>query len=230
MPDTDDWEITPLSDVLTDFAERAPGRPTKGNEVDHGVNTSAIEANAELVEEGMTPLFGQDGGGGVRIQKENTRHRVLVFLFSQGGTVRDVFEQLGGKWDELNKKPISGTGEYSYQQLLNIRKQGWFQAEVIKVMSEAGNSLVEAKLALEMMASLQTLVELRDNVNEKGSVRLSAANSLLDRHLGKPSQVVKIEAPASTASHEQEANELRDQLARLKQEAADLNPAFKEES
>lgn len=224
-----DWdEPTPLADILSGVEQkRGLGRPTKGNEKDHGVDAQVIAAEVDLREANITPLHGQEGGKGVRLKKESARHRVLVYLFAQGGTIRSVFESLGGEWDEKNKRPISGTGEYSYQQLVNIRKQPWFQAELLKVMEENGSPLVEARLQLEMMASLETIIEIRDNQNEKGSTRLAAATSLLDRHLGKPAQVVRSEVTTTTASHEQEANELREELQRLKQEAAHLNAAHK---
>jgi hypothetical protein len=171
-------------------------------------------------------LAGATERGAVRLQKESSRHRVLVYLFAQGGTARNVFEQLGGQWDEATKSPISGTGEYSYQQLLNIRRQPWFQNELLEVIAENGSPLIEARLKLEQMASLETLIEIRDNKGEKGATRAACANSILDRFLGKPAQVVRTEAAASVASHENEANELKERLRRLEAEAKNINPAF----
>jgi hypothetical protein len=195
-------------------------------EKDHGVDAGFVQSQSDAAEAGVRSLAGATEAGAVRLQKENTRHRVLVYLFAQGGTVRNVFEQLGGEWDANRNAPISGTGEYSYQQLLNIRKQGWFQNVLLAVITENGSPLVEAKLKLEQMASLETLIEIRDNKEEKGATRAVCANSILDRYLGKPTQVVKAEAPASVASHETSANELRERLRRLEAEAHNINPAF----
>ncbi len=227
-----EWpEPCALAEVLVDYTPRGPGRPTKGNEVDHGVDAAWVQArsaNVGVESNGLAirPLEGQEEAGGVRLKKESTRHRVLVYLFAQGGTARNVFEQLGGQWDETLKAPISGTGEYSYQQLLNIRRQAWFQNEILAVIAENGSPLIEARLKLEQMASLETLIEIRDCKEEKGATRAACANSMLDRFLGKPAQVVRTEAPATTASHENEANVLRERLKSLEAEAHNLNPAF----
>ena len=219
-------EPGPLSAALLDVDAPSRGRPRTGSEVDHGLDAGFYEAQDALEAAGLRPLAGATERGAVRLQKESSRHRVLVYLFAQGGTARNVFEQLGGQWDEATKSPISGTGEYSYQQLLNIRRQPWFQNELLEVIAENGSPLIEARLKLEQMASLETLIEIRDNKGEKGATRAACANSILDRFLGKPAQVVRTEAAASVASHENEANELKERLRRLEAEAKNINPAF----
>jgi hypothetical protein len=220
-------EPSSLESVLLDFDGPQRGRPRKGQEKQHGLDAGFYEAADALINAGLRPLAGAQERGEVRLQKESSRHRVLVYLFAQGGTARNVFEQLGGQWDQENNKPISGTGEYSYQQLLNIRRQSWFQNELLAVIAENGSPLIEARLKLEQMASLETLIEIRDCKEEKGATRAACANSILDRFLGKPAQLVKTEAVASVATHENEANELRERLKRLEAEALNLNPAFK---
>lgn len=222
-----DWsEPVSLSEVLLDFEKPTSGRPRLGQEKEHPLDAGFLEANEALAKAGLRPLEGATERGGVRLQKESVRHRTLVYLFAQGGTVRNVFEQLGGEWDEENKKPKSGTGEYSYQQLLNIRRQPWFQNELLAVIAESGSPLIEARLKLEQMASLETLIEIRDNKNEKGATRANCANSILDRFLGKPAQVVRTEQGGTVETHEAEAGELLDRLKKLEQEAHNLNPAF----
>jgi hypothetical protein len=216
-----------LESVLLDFDAPKVGRPRKGQEKQHGLDTGFYEAAEALTNAGLRPLAGAQERGEIRLQKESSRHRALIYLFAQGGTARNVFEQLGGRWDTENNRPISGTGEYSYQQLLNIRRQPWFQNELLEVIAENGSPLIEARLKLEQMASLETLIEIRDSKEEKGATRAACANSILDRFLGKPAQLVKTEAVASVSSHENEANELRERLKRLEAEALNLNPAFK---
>lgn len=230
MSDTnqpDSWpEPSPLTEVLLDFEPRGVGRPKKGEEKQHAPDVEFHQAREALEAAGLRPLDGETERGNVRLQKESVRHRVLVYLFAQGGTVRNVFEQLGGEWDETRKCPISGTGEYSYQQLVNIRRQPWFQNELLSVIAENGSPLIEARLKLEQMASLETLIEIRDNKEEKGATRAACANSILDRFLGKPAQLVRAETPSTVASHENEAKELLERLKRLEDEAHNLNPAF----
>ncbi len=40
-------------------------------------------------------------------------------------------------------------------------------------------------------ANIRTLVEIRDNPEENGATRIAAANSLLDRDVGRPTQAIK---------------------------------------
>ena len=221
-----EWdEPDPLSDVLTGYEPRGRGRPKKGSEVQHGVDQQFHEVQAQMLQEGIRPLANVEERKGIRLDKENPRHRVLVYLFAQGGTAKNVFLDLGGKWDEDNNCAISGTGEYSYQHLLNIRRQPWFQNELLQVIAENGSPLVEARLKLEMMSSIETLIEVRDNKKERGATRVTAANSLLDRYLGKPTQKVEQVQPASVANYEAEREELEAKKQKLLEEIKVLNPA-----
>jgi len=221
-----EWdEPTPLSDVLTGYEPRGRGRPKKGEEVNHGVDAQFYEVRDQMLQEGIRPLANADERKGIKIDKENSRHRVLVYLFAQGGSAKNVFQQLGGRWDDEKNSAVSGTGEYSYQHLLNIRRQPWFQNELLEVIAENGSPLIEARLKLEMMASLETLIEIRDNTEEKGATRVTAANSLLDRYLGKPTQKVETVVPASVANYEAEREELEETKKRLLEEIKVLNPA-----
>ena len=131
-----------------------------------------------------------------RIQHEKTDHTFLVFLFAQGKSVKDVFLTMGGKWDDVNGRALpvkEHGGKYSYAHLTQIRRQPWFQKKVVQVMTEQGVDVVAASFAVEFQGSLETLVEVRDDVEEKGSTRVAAANSILDRILGKATQHVKQE-------------------------------------
>ena len=221
-----EWdEPDALADVLVDYEPRGRGRPKKGSEVDHGVDPAFHTAQAELESQGLRPLANAEETKGVRIEKENSRHRVLVYLFAQGGSAKNVFQQLGGEWNEETNSAVSGTGEYSYQHLLNIRRQPWFQNELLAVIAENGSPLIEARLKLEMMSSLETLIEIRDNKKERGATRVTAANSLLDRYLGKPTQKVEQIQPASVANYEAEREELEATKRRLLEEIKVLNPA-----
>jgi hypothetical protein len=216
-----------LSEVLIDYEPRSAGRPKKGEEVQHGLDAQFYQSQDALADAGLRPLAEGKERGAVRIQKENSRHRVLVYLFAQGGTAKNVFLDLGGRWDDEKNCAISGTGEYSYQHLLNIRRQPWFQDELLSVIAESGSPLVEAKLKLEMMSSLETLIEVRDNRQEKGATRVAAANSLLDRHLGRPTQKIVAEAPVSVGYYEAERDELIAKKERLLEEMKTLNSAVK---
>lgn len=226
--DTNEWpEPTPLSEVLLEglISERGRGRPKKGEEKTHEFDEQHVTAQDLLREAGCIPLSNTDPRGNVRIDKESTRHRVLLYLFAQGGTVRSVYESLGGQFDE-DRKPVSGTGEYTYSYLCQIRKQPWFQQNLLELLDHEKGDMIAARLKLEAMASVETLIELRDNAKEKGAVRASAANSLLDRHLGKATQTVRTEATVTTASYENERIVLENRLAQIRQEQSNLNAAI----
>ncbi len=70
-------------------------------------------------------------------------------------------------------------------------------------------------LQREAEASVRTLVALRDDPEQPGSVRDHAANSLLDRGFGKPQQAVAI-----TSESTEEADEERRAFAERLVEAA----------
>ena len=134
------------------------------------------------------------------IQEEKSDHRFLVYLFAQGKGVKEVFLQLGGKWSD-DGKPLPTKlhgGKYSYAHLTQIRRQEWFQRQVVEVMAAEGEDLVKATFANEFENSVQTIIEIRDDTEEKGSTRLAASNTILDRFLGKP--VAHVESTVTTKS------------------------------
>lgn len=157
------------------------------------------------------PLHGQKPPP-VALQKESPAHRVVVLLVARGMRMKEVFEHLGGKWE--NGKPVSGTGMFSYQHLLTISKQPWFKKEVVDILEESGMDKVKAMLEAETIPSIERLIDLRDNA-ESESVRLSATNSLIDRIRGKATQHVE-----STTTHKyektpSEAEKLDKEIAKI---------------
>lgn len=96
-----------------------------------------------------------------RIQQEKSDHRFLVYLFSQGKSVKEVFCALGGKWDTAEGGPLPTKqhgGRYSYAHLTQIRRQPWFQAQVVEIMKQEGLSSVSASFEVEFENSLQTII------------------------------------------------------------------------
>jgi hypothetical protein len=68
-----------------------------------------------------------------------------------------------------------------------------------KVVSE-----IQAAARLEGLASIKTLVEIRNNKKNSTAVRIAAANSLLDRGYGRPAQVI------DATMHKQSMDEMSD--------------------
>lgn len=162
----------------------------------------------------------------VIIQQERPEHRFLIFLYSQGMSTKDVYIQMGGEWDSARNAPVSGTGQYSYQHLHTIRRQAWFQTKLVEYMEECGKDLIRAKLESELMPSIDTVIRIRDDKEAPKNVQLSAANSLIDRFLGKATVHIQAEDPSSVARYEKEAKELEAERRTLEAQINALNPSF----
>lgn len=175
-------------------------------------------------------VLGQKLHGATRppiiLQNERPEHRFLVFLYAQGMSTKDIFTQLGGVWDSSRNLPVSGTGQYSYQHLHNIRRQAWFQKNLIAYMDECGKDLIKAKLEAELMPSIDRVIKIRDNDDAPASVQLSAANSLIDRFLGKATQQVVVTPASSVERYEKEADEIERETRAIDEELRNLNPAL----
>jgi hypothetical protein len=111
------------------------------------------------------------------IETERPEHRMLVYLKAQGLTNQECAERMS----------------YSYGWVCQIVRQPWFRERFIAECELAGRDAVETFLQAEVMPSLQTLSSIRDDKNAKEATRVAAANSLLDRFLGKPTQRVETE-------------------------------------
>ena len=159
------------------------------------------------------------------IQKETPEHRFLLYLFAQGNSTKEVFLQLGGEYDPITNLPKSGTGRYSYHWLCQIRRQAWFRDQLTAFLHETGKDLVQAKLQTEVIPSLEVVISVRDDQNAPSATRLAAANSLIDRFLGKPTQHVKTEQVATVNKYEEDAASLQRQLAQVEEEMKSINAA-----
>lgn len=159
------------------------------------------------------------------IGHETPEHRFLLYLFAQGNSSKEVFVALGGQIDPVTKQPVPGTGRYSYHWVCQIRRQAWFREQLTQFLHETGKDLVQAKLQTEVIPSLDVVLAIRDDTDAPSNVRLTAANSLIDRFLGKPTQVVQQIAPSSVAKFESDADLLEKQIAQVEEEMKSLNAA-----
>ena len=160
------------------------------------------------------------------IQQERPEHRFLVFLYAQGMSTKDIFIQLGGEWDSTRNLPVSGTGQYSYQHLHTIRRQAWFQTKLVEYMEQCGKDVIRAKFEAELMPSIEKVIEIRDNVDAPVALQLRAAESIIDRFLGKPVQQVQAVPVASVEKYEKEAADLVRETEAIEAELKNLNPAL----
>lgn len=152
----------------------------------------------------------------IRVMQEKPEHRLVVMMVAQGMSLKEVFLQLGGVWKD--GQPVSGTGKYGYQYLCQLRRQPWFQANVVKYIEDQGKDRIAAVLEAEAQPALEELIRIAHDPNERGSVRLNACNSLLDRHLGKPTQKIEQETKHTIESFERDAEKVQEEIEKLEAE------------
>lgn len=139
----------------------------------------------------------------LHVEHEKPEHRIAFYLKAQGKSYTEISKVTG----------------YTIPWLSQLCRQPWAQARIVEQIKEAGGDAVKRVLEGEVLNSLTTLVEIRDDEEVKGSTRVAAANSLLDRHLGKA--IARVEAthitgPATSLSEiDRELATVRDNLKRL---------------
>jgi lambda repressor-like predicted transcriptional regulator len=132
-------------------------------------------------------------------RSEAPHHRLMVLLKSQGYSNNEIAEMTG----------------YGVTTVSNVLRQPWARRRIVELITKHGLVGVQQLLEGELANNVMTLIEVRDDPNSRDSTRVNAANSLLDRFLGKP--VARVEttqrdAPATTVE------ELQKQLDSLKAE------------
>ena len=132
---------------------------------------------------------------------EKPEHRVIIILKSQG----------------FSNIEIATFTQYTREHVGNVLRQPWARARLLDLLKEKQNDPAEAFLRGAVMDSLATLVEVRDDQSAGGAARITAANALLDRYLGKPLQRVE-----SKNTHVVDTDNIDDELRRLEAEEATL--------
>lgn len=202
-----------------------PGRPKKGQETKqrHRDRLDNDQTYADYVASAETEdrQLHNPAEPSVPIIREKFEHRALAYMRAQGMSRKDIFERLGGQFNE-KRQPISGTGKYSYVHLGNIFNQPWFRKTVLELMHEAGFDQVESAIQVELPTAVETIVEVMNNKKASPSSRLSAANSLLDRGLGKPVQRVEQNNTNSHTHVIEDARELDREIEKVEQELKQL--------
>lgn len=219
MPESCPAPVTPLTEVLEDAHNDSEARL-------RAEYAEYLEVEPTKDSPNMSEQLHGNKPPAVTIQKETPQHRFLVFLFAQGLSQKDVFIQLGGQWDNEKNLPISGTGQFTYQHLGTIRRQGWFQKALIAYMEQCGKDAIQARLETELIPSIDKVVAIRDNVNAPPNVQLAAANSLIDRFLGKPVQHVQKSVERTIQTFEDDADALQREAEKIEAELRNINPAL----
>lgn len=135
------------------------------------------------------------------ILKEQPHHRMMVYLHASGAKATDIAEQTG----------------YTSTYVAQVLRQPWARSRLVQILKECGKDRVKHFLTHEVAPSLEVLREIRDNRSAKEASRLTAANSILDRALGKPTVHVESDntnrnVPDDMARIDQELKSLKQQI------------------
>ncbi len=137
-------------------------------------------------------------------KKEAPLHRLMVLMRAKGCTTRE----------------ISNVCNCTAVNVAQILRQPWAKKHLLELITLRGNSGIDALLQGAVPESVQTLIEVRDDPDSPATAKITAADKILDRYFGKPTQRVEstVEAIPSTADVE----ELQGRLAKLREKEAQL--------
>lgn len=127
---------------------------------------------------GLTPGEADTFHGGepnLSIIRERPEHYLILVALARGSTREEISEKTG----------------YSAGWLSQIVRQPWAKERLFQIMRESGKDIIQETLRLEVMPSIMTMVEIRDNPQAPARARLAASQDLLDRFLGKAVQRVE---------------------------------------
>lgn len=103
-----------------------------------------------------------------------------------------------------SRKEIAAQAQVAPETISHLRAQRWFQELLAVLANEQGKDIMEV-VKSEALASVETLVEIRDDAEASARNRLSAAVALLEHAVGKPTQKV---VSSSTVTHLSPADEM----------------------
>ena len=134
---------------------------------------------------------------------EKPEHRLMLFLKAEGFSNREVATKSG----------------YTECHISQVTRQPWFKKRLLEEIHAKGGDAVETLLKMSAEDSVFKLISLRDQATNE-YVQRAAADSLLDRYLGKPTQHIKSEV--TTKDVPTELHELKEELSRLDAEERQL--------
>lgn len=127
--------------------------------------------------------------------KQQPIHHLMAYMLASGKTHKEIAECTG----------------YTAHRVYMVAKLPWFRKLFLDIVREHGADAVESFVKGETIKSLETLVEIRDS-GSAASVRLAAANSILDRALGKPTVMVKSDTALTLSNAATSKEEIERQL------------------
>lgn len=173
-----------------------------------GASNRQLFSNSPLSKD---PVVAEYLGGGnalagdrppnLAIMSERPEHRLMLYLKTQGLSNQEIADKMG----------------YGYQWVCQVVRQPWFRKAFVDMVEEAGKDASEEFLRGETLNSLHVLVEIRDDSKAKEASRVAAANAILDRALGKPTQHIKTERLGSSENAKGEMDAVERELSALRE-------------
>lgn len=109
----------------------------------------------------------------LRLKKEKPEHRIIVLLKAQGYSNKEIAERMG-----MTSVAVG-----------YILRQPWCRERLLAEINSSGRDAVNELLRGAVADAVLTLIDVAQN--GKPSERVTAANSVLDRYYGKPTQRVE---------------------------------------
>jgi hypothetical protein len=180
----------------------ASPRPGVSNAVSERYATRPdVRAAAESYFDSPDRLHG-DSMPETTLLTEKPVHRMMVYLSASGASADDIATQTG----------------YTAASVRQVLKQPWARQRLVQILNETGRDRVAHFLKNQVAPSLETLQEIRDDTTKAAAARITAANSILDRALGKAT--IKIESDTTTRNVPGEVARIDSELAAVRKQLA----------
>jgi len=135
-----------------------------------------------------------------RRTRELPEHRFMCYLKAQGKSNVEIAQIMN----------------YSATAVGHILRQPWARDRIVRIMHEMGMDRLATMIAGAAEDAVHKLIELVSDDDVSASVQRAAANDLLDRFLGKPTQ--HIESRVGGLPSIEDVEELQRQLNAAKEE------------
>jgi hypothetical protein len=123
-------------------------------------------------------LFGAvDPHGSLRqrhILHEKPVHRLMQLMFSKGYTIEEIAHQTG----------------YTRLRVGDVLRQPWAQMNIVEDIKTSIHDEIKQLLEGEVLPSIMVQKQIRDDRENPAAVRLAAAESIINRFLGRPNQPI----------------------------------------
>lgn len=115
---------------------------------------------------------------------EKWQHRIIAYLKSQCMSNKEIAEQTG----------------YSYTSVCQILQLPWVKDVILDEIRRAGREEVQEMLQASAVDSIHTMIQIRDSDKSKDRDKLTAAQALLNRLYGNPTQPITHSAQLDVSS------------------------------